>query len=379
MRIRKRPPRAVEAARAVPLVGGKPESVPQSLHAEVNITCRSERLNGGCLEAVSHVEIEVRPFDRAAVEGKPEGHPNSNSEHVEEDGVENGNGEKKEDSSSGGSELLMKSLLVVFERAGIRGLTAREAVAKLIEYDLPGLQEGERSSVQVSKVLRTPDFVHLEDGKYFIYPSTPHAVVAESSTHSAPSQQNSIFQAREDVSGNSPNFNNGSRRKRGSNAAAATKMASAVQQKENASDGSKDNILDFPDKVLSQTEKVELKKRRRRPPSSQHELAIGPRQCKRYDGRGWQCSKETEEGFSFCEHHQALMNKRTLRLNLAKMRRKGGSDKDMDAESQPKTVTVEGSSGNSNDQVMVAPHGIEDLIHNQRRKLVKARSLKSIK
>lgn len=308
--------------------------------------------------------LAERLIHRDAYEGAPQRHPNSH--HAEEGRVENGN-KNKDDTPSGGTELLMKSLLVVFERAGIRGLTAREAVAKLAEYDLPGLQEGERSSVQVAKVLRTPDFVHLEDGKYFIYPSTPHAVVAESSTHSEPSPHHAISQAREDVSGNSPNFNH--RRKR------APKML----QQENTSDGSKGNVLDLPEKALSQLEKVELKKRRRRPPSSQHELAIGPRQCKRYDGRGWQCTKETEEGFSFCEHHQALMNKRTLRLNLAKMKRKGDSDIDMDAEPQPKAGTVEGSSGNSNDQVMVASHGIEDLIHNQRRKLVKARSLKSIK
>jgi hypothetical protein len=316
----------------------------------------------GCQIYVMAVLLAERVIQGDAVGGAPEGH--AASEHVE-GGVENG-----KDTACGGSELLMKSLLVVFERAGIRGLTAREAVAKLVEYDLPGLQEGERSSVQVAKVLRTPDFVHLEDGKYFIYPTTPHAVVAESSTHSERSQQQQqhpVSQTREDVSGNSPNFTN-SRRKR-------AKLATA--QKENTV---KKNISDLPEKVLSQLEKVELKKRRRRPPSSQHELAIGPRQCKRYDGRGWQCTKETEEGFSFCEHHQALMNKRTLRLNLAKMRRKGDSDIDMDAAPHRKAVTVEGSSGNSNDHgLVVAPHGIEDLIHNQRRKLVKARSLKSIK
>lgn len=337
-------------------MGNKPESAPDAV-----ITDRSERLEGGSVEALSQVEERVIQGD--AVGGAPEGH--ATLEHVE-GGVENGDG-KEEDTACGGSELLMKSLLVVFERAGIRGLTAREAVAKLVEYELPGLQEGERSSVQVAKVLRTPDFVHLEDGKYFIYPTTPHAVVAESSTHSERSQH-PVSQTREDVTGTSPNFPN-SRRKR---------AKPATAQKENTV---KKTISDLPEKVFSQLEKVELKKRRRRPPSSQHELAIGPRQCKRYDGRGWQCTKETEEGFSFCEHHQALMNKRTLRLNLAKMRRKGDSDIDMDAAPpHRKAVTVEGSSGNSNDHgLVVAPHGIEDLIQNQRRKLVKARSLKSIK
>lgn len=158
-------------------------------------------------------------------------HPNS--DHVEERVENDNNKQQQEETSSGGTELLMKSLLVVFERAGTRGLTAREAVAKLVEYDLPGLQEGERKSVQVAKVLRTPDFVHLEDGKYFIYPSTPHAVVAESSTQSEPSQQHGMFQARQDnVNGNSlPNISNGGRRKR----APAKMIASAFL------DGSKDN------------------------------------------------------------------------------------------------------------------------------------------
>ncbi|KAH8932117.1 hypothetical protein BDL97_19G056500 [Sphagnum fallax] len=64
---------------------------------------------------------------------------------------------------------------------------------------------------------------------------------------------------------------------------------------------------------------IRFRKRRRRAPASQRELAIGPTQCKRYDGRGWQCKQKTEEGYSFCEHHQALINKRALRLKLGKI------------------------------------------------------------
>lgn len=368
MRIRKRPPSTVEVARAVPAVfENKTESVPKSLQVLVQITHRSGRFDGGS-EELSPVVSEKRHTP----EETPARHPNS--EHVEDQQRVPNDINKQEKASSGGTELLMTSLLVVFERAGTRGLTAREAVAKLVEYDLPGLQSGERSSVQVAKVLRTPDFVHLEDGKYFIYPSTPHAVVAESSTQSEPSQDQGTFQARQDVNGNSvPNLH-GSRRK---------------PRKASVSDGSKENTTsDVSEKnALQFEEKIELKKRRRRPPSSQHELAIGPRQCKRYDGRGWQCTRETEEGLSFCEHHQALMNKRTLRLNLAKKRRKGGgTGTDVDVEPQPSKAGAgcaldEGSSKSSKDQqlVVAAGHGIDDLIHNQRRRLVKARSLKSIK
>ncbi|KAH8932095.1 hypothetical protein BDL97_19G055500 [Sphagnum fallax] len=64
---------------------------------------------------------------------------------------------------------------------------------------------------------------------------------------------------------------------------------------------------------------VKFRERRRRAPASQRELAIGPTQCKRYDGRGWQCKQKTEEGYSFCEHHQALINKRALRLKLGRI------------------------------------------------------------
>ncbi|CAK9264053.1 unnamed protein product [Sphagnum jensenii] len=64
---------------------------------------------------------------------------------------------------------------------------------------------------------------------------------------------------------------------------------------------------------------AQFRKRKRRAPVSQRELSIGPTQCKRYDGRGWQCTQKTEEGCSFCEHHQALINKRNLRLKLAKV------------------------------------------------------------
>jgi hypothetical protein len=351
-------------ARAVPAVfENKSESVAKS--ALLQITHRSGRFDGGSVELSPVFEKRHTPRETPA-----------NSEHVEDRQRVPNDINKQEEATSGSTELLMKSLLVVFERAGTRGLTAREAVAKLVEYDLPGLQSGERSSVQVSKVLRTRDFVHLEDGKYFIYPSTPHAVVAESSTQSEPSQDQGTFQARQDISGNSVPYLHVSRRK---------------PKKASVSDGSKENTTsDVSEKNASQLEeKIELKKRRRRPPSSQHELAIGPRQCKRYDGRGWQCTRETEEGLSFCEHHQALMNKRTLRLNLAKKKRKGagsGTDIDMDVEPQPSKASVgsvldEGSSKSSKDQqlVVVSGHGIDDLIHNQRRRLVKARSLKSIK
>jgi len=377
MRIRKRPrPAAVEqVARAAPAFENKPENAPKSLHAEVQITHRSERLDGGSLEPPAVVVCE-----------KNEVFQNGKTTTTTEE-------EEAEADGGGTTDLLMKSLLVVFERAGTRGLTAREAVAKLVEYELPGLQEGERSSVQVAKVLRTPDFVHLVDGKYFIFPSTPHAVVAESSTQSEPSQQ-PVLQPRLDINLNLtvPNLNH--RRKRAPvKTTTSTSTVAAASYSETS---------ELSDKVPE--EKIELKKRRRRPPSSQHELAIGPRQCKRYDGRGWQCTRETEEGFSFCEHHQALMNKRTLRLNLAKKRR-ATNPTEVDVEQQGKaaagaatTTTLENGGGgggssaatttttchnninmNKEQLTVVAPYGIEDLIHNQRRRLVKARSLKSIK
>lgn len=261
---------------------------------------------------------------------------------------------------------------MVFERTGNSGLTAREAVAKLVEYNLPGLQEGihERSSVQVVKVLRTQDFIHLEDGKYYIYNTThsvPHAVVAETSSESSQ-------QPREDMSGNSPSFDSG-RRKRVAGSV-QTRLKTAVGSKGTKDKSSNCHILGID---LPLAEKVEFKKRRRRPPSSQHELAIGPRQCKRYDGRGWQCTRETEEGFSFCEHHQALMNKRTLRLNLAKTKKTGAADVDVNLNPELHSkVAIEGSSENYN-QVPTDKADIENPEHNQRRRGIKARSLKSIK
>jgi hypothetical protein len=297
--------------------------------------------------------------------------------------------DKEGELSSTGSDVLTNSLLVVFRRAGDTGLTAREAVSKLKEYDLPGLQEGsgERSSVQVAKVLKTPTFVHLEGGKYFLYPTTPKAIPAESSSLSdQPQEQNPNSQPRdqEEGGGNIPLFTS-SRRKRHRHKA-PTSSASEVTT---TGGGGGSNIK--PGKNLNAllaAEKIEFKKRRRRPPSSQHELAIGPTQCKRYDGRGWQCTRETEEGFSFCEHHQALMNKRTLRLSLAKKRVTNTvtDKKVLDMELTKKdlaavVVAADGSRGSSNQGMMMAekPDGALNLVQYQRRRMVKARSLKSIK
>ncbi|XP_073392003.1 uncharacterized protein [Physcomitrium patens] len=382
MRIRKRPPASVEAARAPPASNEKSSSSTPGVSGASE--CRGfsgvssnpmERMTGGHLESSQVTIFEGERFVTEKtyhkdVQEEQVADRHQNSEPAEEDKRIINGSIKHEDNA--GAELLMRSLLMVFERTGNSGLTAREAVAKLVEYNLPGLQEGihERSSVQVVKVLRTQDFIHLEDGKYYIYNTThsvPHAVVAETSSESSQ-------QPREDMSGNSPSFDSG-RRKRVAGSV-QTRLKTAVGSKGTKDKSSNCHILGID---LPLAEKVEFKKRRRRPPSSQHELAIGPRQCKRYDGRGWQCTRETEEGFSFCEHHQALMNKRTLRLNLAKTKKTGAADVDVNLNPELHSkVAIEGSSENYN-QVPTDKADIENPEHNQRRRGIKARSLKSIK
>lgn len=73
------------------------------------------------------------------------------------------------------------------------------------------------------------------------------------------------------------------------------------------------------------------------------------------------------------------MNKRTLRLNLAKTKKTGAADVDVNLNPELHSkVAIEGSSENYN-QVPTDKADIENPEHNQRRRGIKARSLKSIK
>ncbi|CAK9213207.1 unnamed protein product [Sphagnum troendelagicum] len=158
--------------------------------------------------------------------------------------------------------VLFQSLVNVFDRAGRNGLTASEATGPdKLDLELHGNGFLQHLS-------------SLEDGKCVMLKK--------------------------------------SRRKRGGHTAAAAVFS--VDLDTEAEGGT----LPRQEESCAQ-DVIKFRKRRRRAPASQRELAIGPTQCKRYDGRGWQCKQKTEEGYSFCEHHQALINKRALRLKLGKI------------------------------------------------------------
>ncbi|CAK9856518.1 unnamed protein product [Sphagnum jensenii] len=207
--------------------------------------------------------------------------------------------------------VLFQSLVNVFDRAGRNGLTASEAVSEIVEKGLPGLEEGsKRFSTQVAKALHSPCFVQLPSGRFFLY----HFVSTETGPDKLDLELhgNGFLQHLSSLEDGKCVMLKKSRRKRGGHTAAAAVFS--VNLDTEAEGGT----LPRQEESCAQ-DVIKFRKRRRRAPASQRELAIGPTQCKRYDGRGWQCKQKTEEGYSFCEHHQALINKRALRLQLGKI------------------------------------------------------------
>jgi hypothetical protein len=207
--------------------------------------------------------------------------------------------------------VLFQSLVNAFDRAGRNGLTASEAVSEIVEKGLPGLEEGsKRFSTQVAKALHSPCFVQLPSGRFFLY----HFVSTETGPDKVDLELhgNGFLQHLSCLEDGKCGMLKKSSRKRGGHTAAAAVFS--VNLDTEAEGGT----LPRQEESCAQ-DVIKLRKRRRRAPTSQRELAIGPTQCKRYDGRGWQCKQKTEEGYSFCEHHQALINKRALRLKLGKI------------------------------------------------------------
>ncbi len=208
--------------------------------------------------------------------------------------------------------VLFQSLVNVFDRAGRNGLTASEAVSEIVEKGLPGLEKGsKRFSTQVAKALHSPCFIQLPSGRFFLY----HFISTETGPDKLDLElhgNNGFLQHLSSLEDGKCGMLKKSRRKRGGHTAAAAVFS--VNLDTEAEGGT----LPRQEESCAQ-DVIKFRKRKRRAPASQRELAIGPTQCKRYDGRGWQCKQKTEEGYSFCEHHQALINNRALRLKLGKI------------------------------------------------------------
>jgi hypothetical protein len=174
----------------------------------------------------------------------------------------------------------------------------------------------------------------------------------------------------------------------------------AAAAKEIPSTESKDQLVESqetdPEEDLGSGGKepgAALKRRRRGPLVSQK--GKGRTQCKRYDGRGWQCSRLTEPGYSLCEHHQDLINKRAARLKvtewhhghphdllqheLARQNSKSSMEVVMEADSEEESESDKQQNRSNPTSLLNRDCGGIDVVPVHRRKMVKLLSLKAIK
>lgn len=214
-------------------------------------------------------------------------------------------------------DALISSIFFVFGTCGENGLSASEVVKYMLDQRLPGLKEGgARHTVQVANVLRSSSsFISLGDKKYLLCSSLdvtrpepskrrqqPHKLSSPaSSSPGSPGSDGKLDSSEnEDVSPQQKPRIRAPVCKTPRSSKKDVKPKAPVLLPANPSDGEPE----VP---------VVVKTTRRRGPSSSQK-GKGPTQCKRYDGRGWQCSRLTEPGYSLCVHHQDLINKRAAKL-----------------------------------------------------------------
>lgn len=238
-------------------------------------------------------------------------------------------------------DALISSIFFVFDTSGENGLSASEVVKYMLDHHLPGLKEGgARHTVQVANVLRSSSsFISLGDKKYLLC-STLDSRNHDSSSRKPTGSTRQIThikivapaspQSDNDSSGGELETRtlNPTTPRRGSKARTEKATAHSNMRSGKKVQAEKPKITitpPTPPPVAHEEAKLEarsddgavepvvVKTTRRRGPSSSQK-GKGPTQCKRYDGRGWQCSRLTEPGYSLCVHHQDLINKRAAKL-----------------------------------------------------------------
>ncbi|KAL3675753.1 hypothetical protein R1sor_025701 [Riccia sorocarpa] len=264
---------------------------------------------------------------------------------------------------------LLYSLYCVFSQlSGKAVLTAREALSKIIEEGLPGLDEGSgMHSVQVAKVLRSnPYFIHLEGGKFLLCsgssppPQYDHhedldLTVEERMLH--PLEDPNAITAKRGIAEEARDYTGVRNKRAKSKSSSSSSTESRDSSKTRGQETGRQRVAKSQDTSTSQKD-------------AQGNDAGVPI-CKRYDGRGWKCHEKALEGYSMCRHHHELIVNRLARLRSSgklgpkksQTRRKAGGKQIQEqgpCETEPES--------NYNQQGNGVPW----------RKNVKARSLKSI-
>lgn len=198
-------------------------------------------------------------------------------------------------------EALIFSIYQVFMQAGKTGLTAREAVSRILEQGLPGLHEGGVvPRVEVLKIIsNSPYFMMLEESKYILCSAL---VGDDNSAYREPDVQND--QHSEHDNGNEC-FESVKREKQCGvsqywAACAAIRRARTGKTRRKPLLGSR-IFNPFPTQEIGEaiagfSQKKCLK-------SVKQEVTGLGNPCNRSDGKGWHCPLRAKVGYLLCDHH----------------------------------------------------------------------------
>ncbi|XP_024364745.1 uncharacterized protein [Physcomitrium patens] len=277
------------------------------------------------------------------------------------------------------SNLLLQSLKLICLTAANTGLTAKEAVTKVRELGLPGLNEGgERLIVQVAKTFRSSSlFVEREErGRYFIQDSASPKEWGDSDADEA------IVSREKAVS---------------TEVTEVEKTIEAARQLQNLQriqedGGNREGVTSHSEKSGGEVKTgadrrgVTLRSKSSTRSSSSQKTSLsgdqsGPR-CNRDDGKGWRCFRPAEVGFSLCKYHRDQIRRADIRRRKSRNKSKEQSLVQSPVKTSKLTLkNVVKPSPVSEVDTSVDVNSIDsddELLDSKRRKFVKAKSLKSI-
>ena len=259
--------------------------------------------------------------------------------------------------------LLLQSLRRVCAAAGNTGLTAKEAVAKIMEQGLPGLNEGgERLIVQVAKSFRGSAAFVEERGRYFMQePSFRDYGISVSDTGNSISKRQKAARASDE----------------------ASEIETAIEAAKQLQNLQSIQEIVGVDEVGFKGGEGQATAERMVGPASRSKTGVkvgsssreqsGPR-CNRDDGKGWRCFRPAESGFSLCKYHRDQIRRAEVRRRRLKNKAKEHSPV-RPSNPTPKEV-VKAKTDQTVDPRLVESD--DEMPDQKRRRGVKAKSLKSI-
>jgi len=236
--------------------------------------------------------------------------------------------------------ILERSMHKVFFQAGKSGLTAREAVSKILEQGLAGIHEGGVvvSRMQVGKLLRSsPYFMELEEGRFALC----SAVIEDEEDIQAghisalPHDSSSKFKTSHNIDKAMPSrapkmiarHNEDPLNKETTDAP----IDNISEEKDDRDDEANvDTVLEVgscteeetvralepPPSGLQESSIVggevevaqERRRRKRLKTITQEGVSGLGNQCNRTDGKGWVCPLRAKVGYQLCDHHLNRLN-----------------------------------------------------------------------